>query len=125
MSVFVNISNHPSDRWSDDQRRAALQIADQIIDLPFPNVPPEASTKEAVEIGLELLMGLPEGTVAAMVQGEFTLTTFLVRALQMRGVTPYAATTERRVEELPDGRKVTQFRFVQFRRYPDLLDPHC
>ena len=53
-------------------------------------------------------------------QGEFTLTCTLVRCLQGRGVTCWAATTRRDVEDGPDGTKVSRFHFVRLRRYPPL-----
>jgi hypothetical protein len=51
--MLLNLSNHPSDKWSDKQREAALAISKKlvkkagegkigIIDIPFPNIPPAA-----------------------------------------------------------------------------------
>ncbi|RMF66145.1 MAG: hypothetical protein D6740_13420, partial [Alphaproteobacteria bacterium] len=68
----------------------------------------------------DLVSRIPEGTGHALVQGEFTLTCQLVRCLQAYGITCWAATTERDVEKRPDGMKVSRFRFVRLRRYPDL-----
>ena len=36
MGVFVNFSNHPSLRWSDEQLKVARQQYGEIIDVPFP-----------------------------------------------------------------------------------------
>lgn len=119
-SVFVNISNHPCADWPEEQRRAALDLAGHIEDVPFPEVGPDWSLccieKEAEEIEKRL----PPETTHAMVQGEFTLTAALVRRLQQRGIRCLAATTERRVERTQDGGEVRSFRFVRFREYPRL-----
>ncbi|GIX17745.1 MAG: hypothetical protein KatS3mg119_1931 [Rhodothalassiaceae bacterium] len=118
--IFLNISNHPSDGWPEEQRQAALKLADEVHDLPFPCVPPDAGEQEIERLARGLVARIPEGTGHALVQGEFTLTCQLVRCLQARGITCWAATTARDVEERPDGTKVSRFRFVRLRRYPDL-----
>ncbi|MBK9404753.1 MAG: hypothetical protein IPN57_09505 [Ignavibacteria bacterium] len=41
MKYFLNISNHPSDKWGDKQLSTALELAEEIINLPFPNINPE------------------------------------------------------------------------------------
>ncbi len=43
-NYFLNISNHPSDKWTEKQLNSALELADQIIDLPFPNINPTWDT---------------------------------------------------------------------------------
>ena len=35
--MFINISNHPSDKWSEEMIEAAQQYG-QVIDIAFPNV---------------------------------------------------------------------------------------
>ena len=44
-SCFVNLTNHPSAQWEPEQTEAALALAEQIEDVPFPIVPPEASER--------------------------------------------------------------------------------
>jgi CRISPR-associated protein Csx16 len=122
--VFVNLSNHPSGEWSAAQRLAAIELAPEIGDWPFPEVPPEADpadvTTLADNVVVRLFCEIP-GTTHAMVQGEFTLAFEIVRRLQARGVTCLAATTERVVAEADEGRKTSTFRFVRFRAYPSLV----
>ena len=118
--MLINLSNHPSSKWSKEQTEAALHYG-EIIDLPFPVVAPEgdgnyiaALADEYCNKVIELASGAP---VTVHLMGEMTLTFALVNCLAAKGVTCMAATTERIVNELPDGRKEAQFRFVKFRKY--------
>jgi len=120
--MFINISNHPSGEWSARQREAAHELGGEIVDEPYPAVPPEATPEEVAQMGATLLERLiSPATTAVMVQGEFTLAFLLVSGLKSRGIACYAATTRRRSEpaKLEDGttHKVSRFDFVQFRRY--------
>ncbi len=134
-AVFANVSNHPSSGWSEEQRRAALEIATvvalhndpelksveaEIVDVPFPNVPPHFSSLEILPLAVEVVRAIPSNTTVAMVQGEFVLSYMLVRQLQKKGITVVAATSERKTVDLGNGRKATEFQFVRFRVYPEL-----
>lgn len=121
VSVFANISNHPSAHWTEGQKAAACVHAGRIADVPFPTVPPDADEAQVDELASALMDALPAGTTHALVQGEFTLTFALVRGLQARGVVCFAATSERLAEESGDLR-LTQFRFFRLRRYPLLCN---
>jgi CRISPR-associated protein Csx16 len=118
--VLVNLSNHPSACWNEIQKRAALELAPMIRDLPFPAVPPDAGTSEIEALAGEVvarLMAQAPGATHAMVQDEFTLAHALVRRLQQMGVVCVAATTPREVVEQPAGVKTTRFNFIRFREY--------
>ncbi len=119
-ACFVNLSNHPSAAWEDAQRKAALAIAERIEDIAFPAVPPDADEKTVEALAEKCVAQVPPETSHALVQGEFTLTVELVRRLQARGITCLAATSKREVAEEGDGRRVSTFRFVRFRAYPEL-----
>lgn len=115
-AVFLNISNHPSSSWAPAQIEAAQTLAPRVVDLPFPKVDPSTDERGIDALAQRVLERLPTGTTAAMVQGEFTLSFRLVRALEALGVPCFAATTERcSVEQ--QGRRISQFRFVRLRRY--------
>jgi CRISPR-associated protein Csx16 len=117
-TCFVNLTNHPSSHWEQDQTEAALALAGSVQDVRFPNVPPEASEKDLTTMAEACLAQLPRRATHALVQGEFTLAFEVVRQLQERGITCLAATTQRVVEETDGGRKTSTFRFVRFRAYP-------
>lgn len=121
-TVFLNLSNHPSAAWPPPQRAAAEALGGEIVDEPFPEVPPAATSEQVAALGDALLQSiLPRAPQAAMVQGEFTLAFYLVQALELRGVPCYAATTRRIVETAPLStgaiEKKSRFEFVGFRRY--------
>lgn len=118
--AFVNLSNHPSACWSAAQKEAALKLAPEIGDWPFPEVPPEAEAAEIADLAdktvATLAAALP-GATHVMVQGEFTLAHALVRRLQQRGLVCLAATTRREVLEDYGAVKTTRFTFMRFREY--------
>lgn len=116
--MFLNLSNHPSDTWSPEQRAAAKALGGPIRDVSFPAVPPEYDTADVEAMATKLEEDLPPGLRVAMVAGEPTLCALLVRRLQRRGVRCVAATTRREVEVLADGREARHFRFVRFRDWP-------
>ena len=116
-TYFANISNHPIEKWTSAQQRAAMAIADVLYDIPFPRVPPDADLSEIKRIAQNTLSQLRPGTIAAMVMGEYRLVCYLVPLLQALGVRAYAATTERVVRER-DGRKESEFIFHGFHPYP-------
>lgn len=117
-SVFINLSNHPQDTWGDAQRKAALDLAPEIVDVPFPQVDPEMDSAALNELAQRIVDGLPDAEVA-LVQGEFTLCYRLVNLLSEKGVRCLAATTHRNVEFMTGGGQTSFFEFKQFRGYRD------
>lgn len=120
MSVFINHSNHISDNWSQAQREAALAYGN-IVDMPFPELRADYSEQKIREVIQRYLSEiLAMNPVAVLCQGEFTYTYGLVSLLKEHGITVLAACSERNSrEELQGGvsRKVSYFKFVQFRKY--------
>lgn len=120
-NVFVNYTNHASAAWSKEQT-AAAEAYGPIVDMPFPEIPPEWTAGE-VETLARKTAGeiLPMKPAAVLCQGEFTYTYCLVGLLKQAGCTVLAACSRRVVQEALDDKGVihknTQFRFVQFRAY--------
>ena len=121
MGVFINLSNHSSDKWSETQLSAAREYG-EVADIPFPIISPSASSAEIdrlVQVYLEKLSGFD--IAAVMLQGEFVFTYRLVNALRSKGIRVLSACSERRSAEYidSDGRtqRVSVFEFVQFREY--------
>lgn len=124
---FINISNHPTSKWSDEQLNAAKRMAETIIDIPFPNIP---STAEPLDIK-GLLFALESEIfhkindidigpydVILHIMGEMGFCFMAISFFKQKyGWRVYHSTTERVVEEKPDGSKVSKFHFVQFREY--------
>lgn len=125
--MFINISNHPSARWSKEQKEAAEQYG-VVKDLTFPNIKPTLTSKNINElvnsiIGdvLTLTNEFPEDNIlTVMVQGEFIFTFRLVTELKKAGIKTVAAKTERRViEKVEDGitKSISEFKFAGFMEY--------
>lgn len=120
--VFLNLSNHPSDGWSNEQKISALSLGcAEIVDEPFPNVDPMWDLQQVAEKAREVVDSIfkkhGNRIVHAMVEGEFSMTVELVKRLQGKGVKCYVATTERDVVMEGDVKK-SRFRFKRFREYP-------
>lgn len=119
--MFVNCSNHSSAFWSVSQKQGA-EVWGKIVDYPFPYVSPSADETEIKELAektvKEIMKMQPE---AVMCQGEFTLTYAIVTMLKERGILVVSACSARETTEQPlsDGsvQKISQFRFVRFRKY--------
>jgi len=120
--TFLNISNHPVDQWDENQKKAALQLAGKLKDIQFPNVPPNATLAEVEKKAEEIMekVLVEEDTTIAMVQGDFTLTTILVKKLQEKNIVCVIATTPREVMYEEGGLRTYKFEFVSFRPYPRL-----
>jgi hypothetical protein len=121
--MFINVSNHPASRWSQDQIEAAQVLGGDIRDFPFPNVPADASSADVLDLSRDLVedifyeIGAGQGDVV-MVQGEFSLTIATVERLRSYGIQCVVACSEREVvETVVDGetKKTSVFRFRRFR----------
>ncbi len=113
---FVNFSNHPSEKWGDEQRRAAEKYG-RIIDIPFPAVEPETDEAEISALAGEFVSRIIKVSPGAvMVQGEFTLAFAVVEMLRARGIKCLAACSKRLVKECGD-EKTVRFEFVRYREY--------
>ena len=125
-SVFINVSNHPSNKWSSDQIKAAQDIVKNgpIVDAPFPQINPEFSSSDVIELAdtftnilLDLIQEYEADYVVFHIMGEMNFTYNLVKNLNEEGYHCYASTTKRNVIEDENGVKTSVFEFVQFREY--------
>ena len=114
--VFVNFSNHPSVKWDKDQMEAAVQYG-RVVDIAFPLVDENDDEEKIKKIGDEYLGKIMQYDVAAvMLQGEFTLSYYVINELRKRKITVLAACTKR--ETYMDGdMKISIFKFKRFRAY--------
>ena len=126
--MLINFTNHPSDKWTDDQKNCAIELYGTVKDLPFPAVSTSARTPEVIAMAdgiidkiLEMKAESSEAEAfAVMAQGEFTLTYAVVSRLKCMGITAVSAVSERVVtEQVENGevRKTAIFRFAGFREY--------
>jgi hypothetical protein len=117
--MLLNLSNHPSKLWSQEQQKAAEEAYQKIQDLPFPPIDPK-STSAAIQ---QLALGYCKKIIrlkpqAVHLMGEMTFTYALVRLLQTQGIICIASTSERKVITEENGKKMVLFEFEQFRVYP-------
>lgn len=119
--MFINCTNHRLNEWSEDQIKAASVWGD-IVELPFPNVSPYASTAEIYEIAdkySEQIVSMKPDAV--LVQGEMTMCFAIVNKLKTHNILTLAATSERvsdvRTDDSGNSIKTSYFRFVGFREY--------
>ena len=119
--LFLNLSNHSSDKWNKAQLDAARAYG-EVVDMPFPEIDPGATTEEIHRLAEEYAdritssyLGRDLMTVHLM--GEMTFTFRLVTLLHARGVRCVASTTQRKTSELADGKKESIFEFQAFREY--------
>jgi len=113
--MLINLTNHPSSAWGEEQRNAAIQQFGAIEDMCFPNIPPDSDTKEveALAAAKYAEIKLKEAELGEKpvihVAGEQVYCFLLIQLLLKDGFRCITSTTER------DENKV--FHFKRFRRY--------
>lgn len=114
--VLVNFSNHPSSKWDKDQMEAAEQYG-RVVDIAFPVVDENDDEEKIKKIGDEYLEEIMQyATAAVMLQGEFTLSYYVIKELRKRNITVLAACTKRETYMNGDI-KISIFKFKRFREY--------
>ena len=82
--MFVNLTNHPSERWSEEQREAAEEYG-KIVDIPFPNISPQADEEDLMQLVdeyYEKIQELNDNQIVVLIQGEMTFTYRMVEKLK-------------------------------------------
>ena len=120
--MLINLSNHPSDKWTAAQLTAAETAYGRVEDLPFPHIAPDADTEGVVKLAKEYAQKIAEypQPLTVHLMGEMTFLVALLQILQAQGIKVICSTTERIVLEEKDGKKTLQFQFCQFREYPTI-----
>jgi CRISPR-associated Csx2 family protein len=118
--MLINLSNHPSHSWKEEQLEAASSYG-EVVNIPFPDVDPKRDEAYIQTLSHEYMEKISqlsqENNVTVHVMGEMTLTHCLVNALLSKRIPCIASTTQRIVTEKEDGTKEVQFVFSQFREY--------
>jgi hypothetical protein len=115
--MLLNVSNHPSNEWSNKQKQAAIDRYGAITDMGFPQIDPYASHDQIAQLAKEFEQQIAAIQPAAVhIMGEMTFTFALITLLKAIGLECVASTTERRITLTDEGR-ITHFSFVQFRTY--------
>ncbi len=121
MGIFINLSNHPSREWGENQLAAARKIG-KITDIPFPPIDPQSTPEQIQKIAKSLFSFIRAlGKPVVMIQGEFTFTYQMVRLLQEAGIRAVSCATRRVCEEFVNQKgetvKTSYYRFEGFRDY--------
>lgn len=126
--MLINFSNHPSEFWSEKQKNFAKMQFGSIIDLKFPSVPALADESNIADLAkkygkiikkifreIDKEKSIKENGIHLM--GELTFCNALIDYLRNEKYCFYASTSERVVLEENNGIKVSEFSFVNFRKY--------
>ncbi len=124
-NIFINLSNHPSNKWNEEQVYAALEYADavDIIDIKHPDIDPASDEDQMLDLCNEYISKIQayakeDKLVYVHVMGESGFVFGIVeQCLTFNNIVPIHSTTNRYVEELSNGEKKQMFKFCKFRRY--------
>jgi len=121
--MLINLSNHPRNKWSEKQLSTAIKKYKTVLDIPFPNISPKATTKQVIVKAKKyldritaILNSSSDKNNAVHLMGEFTFVFHLATMLKRKKIPVVVSTTNRIVEE-KDGKKIVSFNFVRFREY--------
>lgn len=122
--MLVNLSNHPSARWQEDQKQKAIELYAEIVDISFPEVDPlgdeqyiQRLTDEYLAKVLEKLPAEPNHNNAVHIMGEQTFCFALINKLKQHNVRCIASSTARDVVQESNEKITKYFKFVRFREY--------
>lgn len=122
--LLLNISNHPSTTWSQAQIQVAEDAYGEIVDIPFPQIPPQKGGDDIVKEARSLLRREvfakydKSVDLTVHVMGEMTLTYALVSQLKSCGIRCIASCSERISSfDTKTGVKSSVFKFEGFREY--------
>lgn len=118
--VFINLSNHPSEKWGEEQLVAARQYG-EVTNMQFPNIPPELDSgdieKMAEETKNKIVSTYHDADITVHIVGEPMFIYKLVPLLKSSGIRCVASTTYHETKDLGDGKKLSVFHFIRFREY--------
>lgn len=118
--LFLNLSNHPSSSWTAEQLAAAREFG-EVVDMPFPQVAPDATEEGIGKLADEQVALIREYArehdVTVHVMGEMSLTYRLVSRLTALGIRCVCSTSYRIVKDEGDGKRLVEFHFNKFRSY--------
>ena len=122
--MLINFSHHVHTQWSEKQLQKAIDLYQEIIDIPFPNVEPEGDeiyiqnlADEYLNQILEIQQQNADKSITVHLMGEYTFCFALLKKLQAHNITCVASTTKRIVQMTEDQKKISVFEFVQFRKF--------
>ncbi len=133
--MLVNLTNHPvkgifnsqkkeyQNAWPLEQLNAAIELFDEIVELPFPEILPDWSASDVKILAKKYcdqciaLMKNPSSRNAVHIGGETMFCYYVILFLMTQGYQVVSSTSERIVENLGDNKIIKKFKFVKFRQY--------
>lgn len=120
--MLLNFTNHPSNIWSEKQKRTAIQLFGKVVDMPFPQIDESADenyiSKLADEYLQKILLIAERENVVVHLMGEQTFVFSLLKRLRKNDINCAASTTKRIVNMDSSGqKKEVIFQFERFRYY--------
>lgn len=119
--MFINLSNHPSEKWDDNQLKAAACYGN-VVDIPFPAISSLCNTRQVRLLAndycnqcLSLLKENESEISVVHVAGELLFCYYIIQNLLFHNVTVVISASERNAEVDQNGVKRSEFHFVQFR----------
>ena len=112
----VNITNHPSDKWCEEQRKP---FGKERSDIPFPEIEFDSNFDRIADSIYDRLRskGCDPSNSTIVCQGQHPATFSIVACLINSGWTVLAAHTPRVVTDNPDGSKTSVFKFNGYQKY--------
>ena len=114
--LLVNISNHPSSGWSEEQKEGW----ESIIDIPFPSIHYDSNFDAIANSIYDQIRHRYHRTpmdCTVMVQGQHVATFAIVATLLACGFKVISAYTKRISTDNPDGTKTSKFVFGGYQNY--------
>lgn len=118
--MFINLTNHPSEKWSEEQIKAAHSYG-EIVDIPFPLIDENATEAEIKQLADKYVSTiLSKGKAKDLIvhiMGEQTFCYALISKLQKEGIRCVASCTKSNSYYNEAGQKISTFHFSRFREY--------
>jgi len=114
MRILINVSNHPSSSWSDEQKFGWDKIIDIFLSMEMSDIVGLAY-KVYWQIEEICKNKSPGDYIGVMLQGEYTFCYVLFLKL-ISLVDIYVPVSRRNVVENPDGSKTVKFKFEGWRK---------
>lgn len=122
--MLINYTNHPSEFWSESQKRVAIEKYEEIVDIPFCSVNPSWTEEEVYDVACKeyekILKRVGDKKCVVLCQGEATLSFLLIKFLMWKKIEVVSTVSNRVAEEkIENGvyKKTAIFEFQGFRSY--------
>ena len=125
--MLINLTNHPSSAWQVKQCEQLSRKFGEIVDLPFPQIAPTATTNDLHKTATEYLQKIDEMQPdAVFLAGEFTFAFMMIDELLNRKMPVLISAAGRKTteEKMDDGtiKKTSKFDFTWYRYYARLRE---